>query len=276
MLKDYPRLEAEAAKTQRATLETLGVFQDWLAKQPADISDVEAVNRFREENQGVFNTGAWKVRLHQALLGVVQGVLGVGQSVAGVAAAVSRQDAPMQAFEVLSKTNADIAALAEALPTGQWVNFGTSTLVSTIPALAGGTLNNATALAGLQTFGQMYGNAVEGYEKQGLSREEALTKAWIPAAAGGLTTALLTKAGGVRGVEALLRSGRFTKDLGAWMKAVGVVRCKKVSSKRHPTNSCRACWSGTRSIRTSRGSRSSPRHWRQASAVRSWVACSRP
>jgi hypothetical protein len=64
-------------------------------------------------------------------------------------------------------------------------------------------LRGAAATAGLQTFGSMYGDAVQGYMQRGDSEATALNKAFI--LAGAASTFLLTAAGGTQGIEALLR-----------------------------------------------------------------------
>ena len=106
-----PRLESRG-RQDNVPLETLGVFPmtGW-PNQPADISDVEAVNRDQdsEQNQGVFNPVAWKVRLHQrkSAAGVVQGVLGVGRALpGGICGGAVASRHLVQAFG-FGKTNAD-------------------------------------------------------------------------------------------------------------------------------------------------------------------------
>jgi len=266
VLKQFPELNQRAAKAQIDTLRTLGVYRDWEAKQPADMPEAEKLAKFREENSGVFNSGACKVRLHQALLGVASGVVGLAQSAVGTYEAITRSRGAMDAYKSLIRDSAQMGESSNVLPTGQWVNMGTSMVISTVPSLAvGGVagavksaslqkaaktltlkqvlkggkgiaglktaeqarkaaeafgLKSAAAAAGLQTFGSMYGNAVEGYVKNGAREDAALNKAFIPALASAATTYLLTAAGGTKGAEALLRQESFRKNFKSWFQAV--------------------------------------------------------
>ena len=88
-------------------------------------------------------------------------------------------------------------------------------------------LRGAAATAGLQTFGSMYGDAVQGYMKRGDSEATALSKAFIPALAGAASTYLLTAAGGTQGIEALLRQPAFKENFRQWFKAVAAGSVKE-------------------------------------------------
>ena len=88
-------------------------------------------------------------------------------------------------------------------------------------------LRGAAATAGLQTFGGMYGDAVQGYMNRGDSESTALNKAFIPALAGAASTYLLTAAGGTQGMEALLRQPAFKENFRQWFKAVAAGSVKE-------------------------------------------------
>jgi len=254
-LEMQPELKAQAIKLKLDTLRPLGVFRDWeeaevpptreekmeaLAngRQPQPrklhegLSDEEKLKLFEKENSGVFSTGAWKVRWNQALLGAAQGVLGLAQSATGIASVVS--DDALKLNQSLGRDVAQMSAESQALPTGQWVNQGASMLVSSAPALGVGgavgaatrsemlALQSAAAAAGAQTFGQVYGDAVQGYrENRGLSTAEARKAALVPALASGVATYALTAAGGVNGMESVLRQPGFKQGLKQWLTTVG-------------------------------------------------------
>lgn len=220
LLAKRPELAQAAAEEQLKVLKNLGVYDRWEMQQPEGLSDVEKVQKFTAEHEGLLSSGAWNVRLHQALLGTAQGVYGLFQSGLGVASALGSEKA-LKLNERLAKDQQQMSRESAVLPTGQWVNMAPNMLINTVPSLLGVNLTGAATLAGMQTFGQMYGNAVAGYQKQGFSKPESLKKAWLPAAAAGLTTLLLTKAGGLKGVESALQSGRVTGDIKSWLKALG-------------------------------------------------------
>ncbi len=156
-LKQFPELNQQAIKAKLDTLRTTGVYRDWEAQQeaalsdagpergePAEMSDADRLAKFEKEHSGFLNSGAWQVRLHQALMGIGSGVVGLAQSAVGIYEAVTRSREAMTAYKSLSKTAGEMAATSEALPTGQWFNKGTNMVVSTVPSLAiGGVVGSA-------------------------------------------------------------------------------------------------------------------------------------
>ena len=252
----FPELQQRAANAQLDTLRTLGVYNQWEASQPKGMSDAEKLAKFRQEHSGIFSSGAWKVRMHQALLGVASAVVGLAKSAVGTYEAATRSPGALDLYEKLSRDAASISSSSAALPTGQLVHMGTSMVVSSAPSLgvgglvsltlkAGGAafglrtaaqvaqaaqtwgLRGTAATAGLQTFGGMYGDAVQGYMNLGDSESTALNKAFIPALAGAASTYLLAAAGGTQGIEALLRQPAFKENFRQWFKAVAAGSVKE-------------------------------------------------
>ncbi|OYW75681.1 MAG: hypothetical protein B7Z37_12380, partial [Verrucomicrobia bacterium 12-59-8] len=220
----FPELQERASKAQLEVLRTMGYDAHWEAKQPKGMSDVEMLEKFRQEHSGIFSSGAWKIRLRQALVGTVGAITGIAKSAVGAYEAATRSPGAMDLYKKLSNEAAFIGAYSSALPTGQWVYTGTSMVVSSLPSLGVGGLTSLTlkaggaafglrtaaqvaqaaqtwglrgtaATAGLQTFGGMYGDAVQAYMNSGDSEATALNKAFIPALAGAASTYLLTAAG---------------------------------------------------------------------------------
>ena len=252
----FPELQQRAAKAQLDTLRTLGVYNQWEAAQPEGMSDAQKLAQFQKEHSGIFSMGAWKVRLHQALLGVASGVIGLAKSAVGAYEAATGSHGALDLYEKLTRDASSISSSSAALPTGQWVHLGTSMVVGSAPSLgvgglasltlkAGGAafglrtaaqvaqaaqtwgLRGAAATSGLQTFGSMYGDAVQGYMSRGDSEATALSKAFIPALAGAASTYLLTAAGGTQGIEALLRQPAFKENFRQWFKAVAAGSVKE-------------------------------------------------
>ncbi len=105
--------------------------------------------------------------------------------------------------------------------------FGLRTAAQVAQAAQTWGLRGTAATAGLQTFGGMYGDAVQGYMSRGDSESTALNKAFIPALAGAASTYLLTAAGGTQGIEALLRQPAFKENFRQWFKAVAAGSVKE-------------------------------------------------
>ncbi len=92
-------------------------------------------------------------------------------------------------------------------------------MLPTIPAAIVGGVPLAATVAGLQSFTGTFADAADAYEARGMKRDEAESKAFVPAIASGLVTGLITRLGGSTGLEKY-----FTRQVG---KEAGKVIVKK-------------------------------------------------
>lgn len=98
-----------------------------------------------------------------------------------------------------------VAKVAQAAPSvAPGIAVGLATAGAGAPVAIGLAANALTA--GLQGLGGTYLDAYEAYQDKGFSPTEARAKALTPAIASGLTTSLITLAGGARGAESVLNT----------------------------------------------------------------------
>jgi N12 class adenine-specific DNA methylase len=213
---------------------------DLLAKSDFK-NEAELVKAYMAEHKGV--AGFVQTQLKQALSGVVQGTVSMLQQGAAITGAVTGSQ---RAMDLSSGINKDMGGLGQAsalLPSGQWTQQLAQGGMSILPAMVGGlatgivgrlaiagklatlapeaasalatrviggaSLAGSAGAAGLQTFGQTFGQAFDAYKAQGLTRDEAMQKSWLPAIGSGLSTAIVTAIGGhgeFGGVENLAAS----------------------------------------------------------------------
>ena len=218
---------------------------DLLAKSDYQ-TEADLVKAFMAEAK---TPAGWiKTQLQQALGGVLSGTVAMAQQGAAITGAVTSSKSAM---DLSSGINADMGALGKAsslMPSGQWTQQLAQGGMSILPAMIGGmgagivgrlaitgrlasmepaaaaalatkvigrsSLAGSAGAAGLQTFGQTFGEAFDAYKAQGLSESEARAKAWVPAIGSGLSTVIVTALGGREewgGVESLTASAAGAK-----------------------------------------------------------------
>jgi hypothetical protein len=193
-------------------------------------------------------------QMRQALMGTVQGTLGLAQQGAATWSAMTGSRPAQQFSSEALKTQRQIAGISQALPSGQFTNQLAGGAVSILPSLMGGYalaplarfaaagrfaalsragvsteaaeaaamrlatrvgLSGAAGAAGVQSFGSTYGEALDSYLAQGLSEDQARSRALAAATASGLTTMAVTFGFGATGVESFLKEGKkFLKATG--------------------------------------------------------------
>lgn len=260
-LTQFPALREQSAEQQITALQTLTAFRDWQAKQKPGMSAVETVERFSKEHgwwrsqRDQLLTG-----LGQGVIGIMQAGVGAWEWLTGDASSAdvySRLDRDAQRLAGASQALpagqwtalgaslgvGSLPSLAIGGPIGAGLmraGMGGAAALGILPRAAGaakGVLTTAQAtnlasglqmtgvagVAGVQTFGQVFGEAVQSYQSQGYDLETAQQKAALPAFASGASTMILTALGGFQGTEALARLAKdqgVKKTLGQYAKAV--------------------------------------------------------
>ncbi len=199
------------------------------------LGQIPAFERFEKANEGAFKTKAELIRAYQqergamahidqAWTGALSGMLSTAQSVAAIGGFL-RIPGAMDTAVMIGQDTAKLGQASKAIGAGQLTNMLAAQTGSLITSFAGGGAGAAVgkhllkkklgeaivakaafagtvAASGAAQFGNTFADAYSSYVEQGLSEDEALNKATLPALASGATTAIVTALGGRLGVEA--------------------------------------------------------------------------
>lgn len=213
--------QVEDAPRQQAKL-------DRIAQTRARLEAQDAARAQPDENynpeKGAAPSDAEHLNLaDEALLGAAQGVANVGRQVGGAVRSLGPQSAvgglltffggaqkvgkaisdysTEQAKQFQEEGQADPTA-----KTGKMINWLASSATGLAPIVVAGAVGGLPLVAatmGAQSFGGTYENAIERYQQDGLSEEEAARKAYFPAVISGAVSAAIGHAVGPTGLGAL-------------------------------------------------------------------------
>ena len=245
-LANYPQIRQKTADQMLGVLEGTDEYKTFKRDNPlANYGDdpTARLQDYLKKSKDLGTIENIRATVGQIGLGAKLGWQQTAQSGYGVARAVAQlvpgegiaQDAIQ---DVAADTNAEASKLSqqsELLGGAKPVADITAGVISTVaPLLAGGAagiavkgLSGVRALAGatnllekaggagfagsvvgsgFQQFGSSYLQAMEDYQKQGKTEDEAAQAAFVPAIATGLSTAIITTLGGKYGVESVFRN----------------------------------------------------------------------
>lgn len=159
--------------------------------------------------------------LDQALLGIGQGFSGLAGAVGGALSFFGADDTGQSLSDYSRTKRTEYDELGDVLgtsPAAQMTRAFSSQVAGQAPMLAAGLLSGGSlavmaGAAGLQSLGQIEDEAAYAYQQQGLTRDEAVSKARGPALIGGAITGALTRLfpGGVERLTGDLIRGNVTK-----------------------------------------------------------------
>lgn len=262
-LANYPQVQKQTADQILNVLKDTPEFTSFKYDNPVDgyggDREISQLQDYLQKSKDLGTIENVRATIGQVGLGAKLGWQQTAQSVYGVARAASNlgpQFAQDVAQDVSTDTNNEADKLqqqSELLGGPKPVADITAAAISSgLPLLAGGATGNvakglsaargiqaAEKLAeigssagfggsvvgsGFQQFGQSYLQAMQDYQKQGKTEDEAAKAAFTPAIATGLSTAIITAVGGKYGVESVFRNEakdaakktilRITKELG--------------------------------------------------------------
>lgn len=193
---------------------------DWDAVTPYNKDTSEGLRqrlKFNLENDYAPDQGNL---IDQAGLGIREGISSLPGQVGGIASYFGADETGRNLSQYSQNKRAEFEDLGDTLGTSPWSQVTrqlSGQVTQQAPMLAAGVATGSLPLmvgmAGAQSLGSIQDEATRAYEAQGMSREDAVDQARVPAALGGLVTAALTHymPGGLEALTTKMLSGQIAQ-----------------------------------------------------------------